>query len=172
MDNIDGLLTGGKIRIACGTVMPMNSKRLAKTYLSQIAEKLELPMKASAEEMKQITKESWPRNVQIELELREEKEFILLRDADGVFSVVESHVQESLKSGPGSESGEGEPETVAEIAAEIETLQTALTEAQSQNEALTSKSRCLQDNLKRAKKRVKEMWNMNCAQLAGYSSVF
>ena len=128
VDNIDGLLTGGEIQIACGTVMPINLKRLAKTYL---------------------------------------KEFILLRDADGVFSVVESHVQESLKSGPGSESGEGEPETVAEIAAEIETLQPALAEAQSQNEALTSKSRYLQDNVKRAKERVKEMWNMNCAQLAG-----
>ena len=54
VDNMDGLLTGGEVRIARGTVMPMNSKHLAKTYLSQVAEKLELPMKASAEEMKQI----------------------------------------------------------------------------------------------------------------------
>ena len=32
-----------------------------------------------------------------------------------MFLEVEPHVQEPLKSGPGSESGEGEPETVAEI---------------------------------------------------------
>ena len=60
-----------------------------------------------------------PRNIQIELELREEKEFILLRDADGVFLEVEPHVQEPLKSGSGSESGEGEPETVAETAVKL-----------------------------------------------------
>ena len=39
---------------------------------------------------------------------------------------VEAHVQELSKSGSGSESGEGEPETVAETAVEVETLRTAL----------------------------------------------
>ena len=95
---MDGLPTGGEVRITHGTVMAMNSKRLMKTYLSRIPEKLELPTKASAEEMRQIIEGKLleigrePHNVQIELKLREEKEFILLRDADGVFSVVESHV--------------------------------------------------------------------------------
>ena len=70
-------------------------------------------------------------NIQIELEFREE-EFIWLRDVDGVFVEVEPHVQELSKSGSGSESGEGEPETVAETAVEVETLRTALAEAQSQ----------------------------------------
>ena len=144
-----------------------------KTYLSQTAEKLKLPTKASAEETRQIIEGKLlemgrePRNVQIELELREE-EFILLRDVNGVFLEVEPHVQEPLKSGSGSESGEGEPETVAETAAEVETLCSALAEAQSQNEALISESRCLQDDLKRAKERIKEMWKMNCVQLAGF----
>ena len=87
---MDGLeqMEGGEVRIARGTVMPMNSKRLTKTYLSRIAEKLELPTKVSAEETRQIIEGELlemgrePRNVQIKLEFREE-EFILLRDADG-----------------------------------------------------------------------------------------
>lgn len=173
---MDGLepMEGGEVPIARGTVMPMNSKRLTKTYLSRIAEKLELPTKGSAEETRQIIKGKLlemgrePRNVQIELEFREEEEFILLRDADGVFVEVEPHVQELSKSGPGSESGEGEPETVAKTAVEVETLRTALAEAQSQNEALLTESKCLQDELKREKERVREMWKMNCAQLAGF----
>ena len=118
---MDGLEPkGGEVRVACGTVMPINSKRLTKTYLSRIAEKLELATKASAEETRQIIEGKLiemgrePCNVQIELELREDKGLILLRDADGVFLEVEPHVQEPLKSDSGSESGEGEPETVAE----------------------------------------------------------
>ena len=47
-------------------------------------------------------------NIQIKLERRE---FILLKDTDGVFLEVEPHVQKPLKSGSGSESGKGEPET-------------------------------------------------------------
>ena len=89
---MDGLepMEEGEVQIACGTVMPMNSKRLTKTYLSRIVEKLELPMKGSAEETRQIIEGKLlemsrePRNVQIELEFREE-EFVLLRDVDGVF---------------------------------------------------------------------------------------
>ena len=136
MDRLEPI-EGGEVRIARGTVMPMNSKCLMKTYLSRIAEKLKLPTKASAEETRQIIEGKLlemgrePRNVQIELELRE-KEFIFLRDVDRVFLEVEPHVQEPMKSGSGSESGEGEPETVAETAAEVETLRTALAEAQSQ----------------------------------------
>ena len=52
-------------------------------------------------------------------------------------------LQELSKSGAGSESGEGEPETVAETAVEVETLRTALAETQSQNEALLTESKCL-----------------------------
>jgi len=133
-----------------------------ETYLSRIAEKLELPTKGSTEDTRQIIERKLlemgrePRNIQIELEFREEEEFLLLRDADGVFVEVEPHVQELSKSGSGSESGEGEPETVAETTVEVETL--------SQNEALLSESKCLQDELKREKERVREIWKMNSWQ--------
>ena len=109
-----------------------------------------------------------PHNVQIELDLREGEEFILLRDVDGVFLEVEPQVEEPSKSASGSESGGDESETVAEPAEEVETLRTALAEAQSQNEALISESRCLQQDLQKEKERVKEMWKMNCVQLAGF----
>ena len=36
------------------------------------------------------------------------------------------------------------------------------------NEALANESKSLQDDLKREKERVSEMWKMNCAQLAGF----
>ena len=58
--------------------MLMNSKHLTKTCLSRIAEKLELPTKASAEETRQIVEGKLlemgrePYNVQVELEAREE----------------------------------------------------------------------------------------------------
>lgn len=73
---MDGLLTGGEVRITHGTIMPMNSKRLIKTYLSRILGKLELLTKASAEEMRQIIERKLleigrePHNVQIELNRR------------------------------------------------------------------------------------------------------
>ena len=59
------------VRSPRGNIMPMNSKRLTKTYLSRIAEKLELPAKASAEETRQIIEGKLlemgkePHNVQI-----------------------------------------------------------------------------------------------------------
>ena len=154
MDGLEPI--GGEARIARGTVMSMNSKRLTKTYLFRIAEKLELPTKASAEKTRQIIEGKLlemgrePHNVQIELELREEKECHLAERRQWGVLEVEPHVQETLWSGSGSESGEGEPGT-AETAAEIETLQTALAEAQIQNEALTSESRCFQDDSKRVR---------------------
>ena len=119
VDSMDGLepIEGGEVQIAHGTIMPMNSKRLMKTYLSRITEKLGLPTKAFAEETRQIIKGKLlemgreAHNVQIELESGEEEEFILLRDIEGVFLEVEPHVQEPLKSNSGSKSGEGEPDS-------------------------------------------------------------
>ena len=61
-----------------------------------------------------------------------------------------------------------ESQTVAKPSTKVETFRTALAEVQSQNEALISESRCLQNDLKRVKERVKEMRKMNCAQLAGF----
>ena len=93
-------------------------------------------MKASAEETRQIIQGKLlelgrePHKVQIELELREEEEFILLRDVDGVFLEVDPHVEELPKDGSGFESGEEEPGTVAETVAGAENLRTALAEAQ------------------------------------------
>ena len=107
MDRLE--LSEGEMRLTRGTVMPMNSKRLTKTYLSRIAEKLELPTKASAEETRQIIEGKLlemgrePHNVQVELEAREEdSEFILLRDVDGVFLEIEPPTKEPVEDGTGS----------------------------------------------------------------------
>ena len=72
---MDGLeLSEGEMRLTRGTIMPMNSKRLTKTYLSRIAEKLELPTKGSVKETRQIREGKLlemgkvPHNVQVEHE--------------------------------------------------------------------------------------------------------
>ena len=101
MATTDGLeLPQGKIRLTRRTLMPM---KIMKTYLSRIAEKLELPTKASAEGTRQIIKGKLlemgrePPNVQIELEAREEdSEFILLRDVDRVFLEIEPPMKEPI----------------------------------------------------------------------------
>ena len=85
---------------ARGTLLPMNSKRLTKTYLSRIAEKVELPSTASADETRQLIEgkllemSKEPLNIKVELELREQGEFILLKDVYKVFLEVQPHVEE------------------------------------------------------------------------------
>ena len=49
-----------------------------------------------------------------------------------------------------------------------ENLRMALTESQSQNEALADEVKRLREELTREKEQVKEMWKMNCAQLSGF----
>ena len=105
-----------------------------------------------------------PLNVQVELELREQEEFIFLRDVDGVFLEVEPHVEEPrrsrLSSGPDEELEAGEDSAVG-----VQSFHAALYAAQNQNEASANETRSLQAELKREKERVKEMWKLNCAQL-------
>ena len=86
MVTVDGLeLSKAEICPTRGPVMPMNSKGLTKAYLSQIAETLELPAKASAKKTRQIIEgkleemSKEPHNLQIEVDAREEdSEFVLL----------------------------------------------------------------------------------------------
>ena len=116
---------------ARGTLLPMNSKRLAKTYLSWIAEKVELPSTASAEETRQLIEgkllemDKEPLDIQVELKQRELGEFILLRDVDGVFLEVEPHVEEPQRSRSSSAPSE-ELETAEDSAVGVESLRMAL----------------------------------------------
>ena len=119
-------------------------------------EKLVLPTTVPAEETRQIIEGKLsemgkePLNVQVELELREQGEFILLRDVDGMFLEVEAHVEEPRRrhssSGPGEELEAGEDPVVG-----VESLCAALDAAQSQNEALANETRSLQEELKQEK---------------------
>ena len=84
-----------------------------------------------------------------------------------MFLEVPPHVQEPSRSASISESSE-EPEGGAETADGVEALRAALAEAQRLNETLVNDSKSLQDDLKKEKERVREMWRMNCAQLAGF----
>ena len=55
-----------------------------------------------------------------------------------------------------------------EEATELDTLRTALAEAKERNETLANESKLLQETIKKEKERVREMWKMNCAQVAGF----
>ena len=135
------------------TLLPINFKRLTKTYVFRIAEKVELPSTASAEETRQLIEGKLLEmgkellNVQVELEQREQGEFILLRDVDGVFLEVEPHVEEPRRSRSSSAPSE-ELETGEDSAVGVESLCTALYAAQSQNEALVNEMRSLKEELK------------------------
>ena len=70
-------------------------------------------------------------------------------------------MKELVEDGTGSLSGGGE-------ATELETLCAALAEAKDRNETLANESKFLQETIKKEKERVREMWKMNCAQVAGF----
>lgn len=163
-----------EVHLPRGNDLPMNPKRLTKAYLSRLAEELGLPTKASVADAWQITEGKLvemgkePHNVHIELDAREEGEFILLREMDGVFLEVPPHGQEPSRSASRSDSSEEELEGGAETANGVEALRAALAEAQRLNKTLENDSKTLQEDLKKEKERAREMWRMNCAQLAGF----
>ena len=131
----------------------MNSKRLTKTHLFRIAEKLELRTTRSAEEAsksiegKLLDMGKEPLNIQVKLELREQEEFILLRDVDGVVLEVEPHVEKPWRSRSSSGPGE-ELKTGEDSAVEVGSLCMAMYAAQSQNEALPNETRSVLEELK------------------------
>ena len=97
--------------------------------------------------------------MQIELDAREEdSEFILLRDMDGVFLEIEPPSKEPME----------EPLSGEEEAPELETLRAALAEARERNETLVNESKSMQEAINKEKERVREMWKMNCAQVAAF----
>ena len=106
-------------------------------------------------------------NVQVEVEVRGQGEFVFLRDIEGVFLEVGPHVVELRQDRSAFESSK-EQVMERETADDGKSLCTALAEAQSQNEALADEAKRLREELMRENEWVKEMWKMNCAQLSGF----
>ncbi len=93
---------------------------------------------------------------------------ISTRDEAGVFLEVPPHAEEYLTGDLGHESSEKNgPTREGEREAQ---LQKALPEAEEQNASLTSQVRVFGDEVERERVRHKELWRMNCQQLAEHDT--
>ena len=143
MDEGDHVLPEGK-------VLPLNSKRLVAAYIKAIAESMELPSKASTDEVRQLIEGILlengrePRNVQVIVqeptkEGMEDRVCLFLVDDSGIISraTLEPRVRSDLDTESVDTASESLHKEVSEMALqlrqreeEIETLMTELEVAQ------------------------------------------
>lgn len=156
-----------------GRPLPLNSKRLTAAHVQQLARTLELPTTASSDDIRQMIDGKLtemghePPNVQVVVQREVEggRAYLYLQDASGVFLESEPDPE------PSAHGTEKEAETGEEEADEVETLKQALDEATEKNAALASEVSSLREGLQKQKDRVKELWKLNCEQLAEYDSI-
>ena len=108
-----------------------------------------------------------PPNVQVVVQREVEggRAYIYLQDATGVFLESEPDPE------PSAHGTEKEEETGEEESDEVETLKQALDEATEKNAALAREVSSLREGLQKQKDRVKELWKINCEQLAEHDSI-
>ena len=147
--------------------MPLNSRRVTRSQLRAVAEKLGLPTSATGEDLAQIvsgklTEEGRdPKNVQIVLS----DDQLQLEDVDGVFLTVtleeeaEEHRSELEQDSEGEEEGEFEDDRPTnkefeQLQAEKEDLERRLAEKEAE--------------LQRQTARYAQLWRLNCDQLGEF----
>ena len=150
---------------------PLNSRRMKKLYLRKVAEKLELPSTATANDLRQmIDGKLWemghePQNVQVAVQESQDGEVMQLLGAYGVFLELEieptrpecdvDSQDDDLSSHADSHNSNPNPF----LEEELETLQGERDELREQVEQL-------KDDLTEEKQQVKELWRRNCTQSA------
>ena len=145
-----------------GSVRPvtLNSRRLMAQRLRQLAGGFGVPSSASPEDLRAMIEGKLteggrdPLQTQVVLRTEERGVHMTLQDEDGVFLVIEPlPIEDPPPDDPeDADGGEGEapePAVVGELRVEVERLKTEL-EAQ--------------------KSRVRELWKLNCKQLADMDS--
>ena len=157
--------------------LPLNSKRLTSVYVQTIARALELPTKGSVAETRQLIegklthddREPW--NVQVVLqECEDGRELVSLIDANGCFlgpeTVLDPREQASV--GDRVESPEKDREDGTTDPGIVARLEEALAESRARNEELEAKVSSLSDELAREKRRMSDMWKINCSQVVAF----
>ena len=156
-----------------GRSLPLNSKRLTVAHVQQLARTLALPTTASSDDIRQMTdgkltemgREPPIVQVIVQREVEGGRAYLYLQDASGVFLESEPDPE------PSAHRTEKEVETGEEEADEVETLKQALDKAIKQNAALDREVSSLRKGLQKQKDRVKELWKLNCEQLADHDSI-
>ena len=169
-------------RARVGRPLPLNSRRLTATIVNRIVKALELPhsRSASLDDMKQMVEGTLtergeePRNVQVALVEGVEGVVIELRNEDGAFLTIEPEPEierdhEELGTGGavGAETaGEDEDGTESDSRSREAELETELNRLMEENTVLQEEVSGLRDGMEEARRKYKEVWRMNCEQLA------
>ena len=146
--------------------LPLNSKRLTGAVLRQIARGLGVPGTASADEVRQVVEGKLgelgrdPRNTQVCWVEVEEGLKVTLKDADGVFLEVEPEENGAQE--------EVEEEQVNVEAGDVDALRQELEEAKAAQLSLEAELTTLRQKYEREKAKAKDLWSVNCAQLAEF----
>ena len=158
--------------------LPLNSKRLLAAHVRQLARTLELPTTASANEIRQMIDGKLtemgrePPNVQVVVQrelggtLRAR---LYLQDESGVF--MESEPAPEPHSHGNAEESDEELSDQGEEPEEVGALKRALKRATEENAMLAAEVSELKGGLQKQKDRVKELWKLNCEQLAEHDSM-
>ena len=184
-----------------GKVLPLNWKRLVAAYIKAIAESMELPSKASTDEVRQLIEGKLlengrePRNVQVIVQEPTEEGMgdrvcLFLVDDSGIISraTLEPRVRSDLETESVDTASESLHKEVSEMALqlwqreeEIETLMTELEVAQriakeaeekvAAIESYEGEIEKLTKQLQRERERYKQVWRMNCEQLAEHDVI-
>ena len=103
-----------------------------------------------------------PKNTQVLVQEDEHGVRVFLQDADGVFLEVEPEADE------GDGSGEGDGDGIR--TGDVEGLRLELQAVKDAQEALEKEVTELRQKLEREKAKSKNLWELNCAQLAEFDS--
>ena len=146
--------------------LPLNSKRLTGAVLRQIARGLGVPGTASADEVRQVVEGKLgelgrdPRNTQVCWVEVEDGLKVTLKDADGVFLEVEPEESGAQE--------EEEEEQVEVEAGDVDALRQELEEVKAARASLEAELTTLRQKYEREKAKAKDLWSVNCAQLAEF----
>lgn len=158
--------------------LPLNSRRLTLRYLKQLAGALGVPGTASASDVRQLVEGAVtelgrePRNVQVLLREAETGTTVCLQDKGGVFLTAEplDALTRESPTPSGRLSPENGRETVEELREEVQSMRLALEAAREEGQQLRAQVSGLTAQLKKEKMRTKELWRINCAQLADFDA--
>ena len=169
-------------RARVGRPLPLNSRRLTANIVNRIAKALELPhsRSASLDDMKQMVEGTLtergeePRNVQVALVEGVEGVVIELLNEDGAFLTIEPEPEierdhEELGTGGAVDAetaGEDEDGTQSDPRSREAELETELNRLMEENTVLQEEVSGLRDGMEEARRKYKELWRMNCEQLA------
>ena len=157
--------------------LPLTSRRVTIQYLKQLAGELGLPEDTSASDVGQHIEGAIqemgrePRNVQVVLQETETGMAVSLQDEQGVFLTAEP--REAVTERPPVQQGTPDSEEERdgdELHLEVQSLRLALEAANTEINELRVTIITLTEQVEKEKKRAKDLWHINCAQLAEFNS--